>query len=140
MCTVGLPGPAGVAPAYTGCGHRLQSLGLYGRHQARWASLAAQTVKNPPAVWEAWVQSLDWEDPLEEGMVTHSSVLPWRVRGAWRAAVPGVTEMLSRQDAFSCQPMLAPKAVVAGSYHSSADKQLWGREITGHAQGCKAGE
>ena len=61
-------------------------------------------------------------------------------RGDWRAAVPGVTEMLSRQDAFSCQPMLAPKAVVAGSYHSSAEKQLWGREITGHAQGCKAGE
>ena len=61
-------------------------------------------------------------------------------RGAWQAAVPGVTEMLSRQDAFSCQPMLAPEAVVAGSYHCSADKQLWGREITGHAQGCKAGE
>ena len=35
-------------------------------------------VKNPPVMWEAWVQSLAWEDPLEEGMATHSSVLAWR--------------------------------------------------------------
>ena len=38
-------------------------------------------VKNPPAMWETWVQSLGWEDPLEEGMATHSSILagesPW---------------------------------------------------------------
>ena len=36
-------------------------------------------VKNPPAVWETWVQSLGWEDPLEKGMVTHSSILAWRI-------------------------------------------------------------
>ena len=35
--------------------------------------------KNPPAVWEIWVQSLGWEDPLEEGMATHSSILAWRI-------------------------------------------------------------
>ena len=40
-----------------------------------WASLVAQLVKNLPAVWETWVQSLGWEDLLEKGMVTHSSVL-----------------------------------------------------------------
>ena len=34
-------------------------------------------VKNLPAMWETWVQSLGWEDPLEEGMATHSSVLTW---------------------------------------------------------------
>ena len=39
----------------------------------------AQMVKNPSAVWETWVQSLDWEDPLEEGMATHSSILHWRI-------------------------------------------------------------
>ena len=39
-----------------------------------WASLVAQTLKNPPAMWETWLQSLGWEDPLEEGMATHSSV------------------------------------------------------------------
>ena len=39
----------------------------------------AQTVKNPPAVRETWVQSLGWEDPLEKGMTTHSSILAWRI-------------------------------------------------------------
>ena len=43
------------------------------------ASLVAQTVKNLPAMQETWVQSLDWKDPLEEGMATHSSILAWRM-------------------------------------------------------------
>ena len=43
------------------------------------ASLVAQTVKNLPATWETWVQSLGWEDPLEEGMATHSSILAWEI-------------------------------------------------------------
>ena len=43
--------------------------------QYSWASLVAQMVKNPPAMWETWVQSLGWEDPLEEGMATYSSIL-----------------------------------------------------------------
>ena len=42
--------------------------------QYSWASLVAQTVKNPPAVRDTWVRSLGWEDPLEEGMATHSSI------------------------------------------------------------------
>ena len=42
-----------------------------------WASLVAELVKNPSAVWESWVQSLGWEDPLEKGMVNHSSILDW---------------------------------------------------------------
>ena len=42
-----------------------------------WAFLVAQVVKNPPAMQETWVQSLDWEDPLEEGMATHSSIFAW---------------------------------------------------------------
>ena len=59
------------------------------------ASLVAQLVKNLPAMWEAWVQYLGWEDPLEEGMATHPNVLAWRIskdRGAWRAKVHGVTK------------------------------------------------
>ena len=59
------------------------------------ASLVAQMVKNPLAVRETWIQSLGWEDPLEEGMATHSSILAWRIpldRGAWWATVPGVTK------------------------------------------------
>ena len=43
------------------------------------ASLVAQMVKNPPAKWEAWVPSLGREDPLEEGMATHFSILAWRI-------------------------------------------------------------
>ena len=39
----------------------------------------AQMVKNPPGMQETWVQSLGWEDPLEEGMATHSSILVWRI-------------------------------------------------------------
>ena len=49
------------------------------------ASLMAQTVKNPPATRETWFQSLGWEDPLKEGMATHSSILAWKIprdRGA----------------------------------------------------------
>uniref|UniRef100_A0AC11DKF8 Uncharacterized protein n=1 Tax=Ovis aries TaxID=9940 RepID=A0AC11DKF8_SHEEP len=44
-----------------------------------WASLVAQLVKNPSATWETWVQSLGWEDPLEKGKATHSSILAWRI-------------------------------------------------------------
>ena len=47
--------------------------------QYSWASLLAQTVKNPPAMWETWVRSLGWEDPLEEDMAIHSSILAWRI-------------------------------------------------------------
>ena len=63
--------------------------------QYSWVSLVAQMVKNLPAMWETWVQSLGWEDPLEEGTATGSSILAWRIPmdgGAWRAAVHGVAE------------------------------------------------
>ena len=43
--------------------------------QYSWASLVAQLVKNPPAMQETWVRSLGWEDPLEEGVAIHSSIL-----------------------------------------------------------------
>ena len=47
--------------------------------QYSWASLVAQLVKNPPAMWEIWVQSLGWEDSLEKGTATHSSIPAWRI-------------------------------------------------------------
>ena len=43
------------------------------------AVLVTQLVKNPPAMQETWVQSLGWEDPLEKGMATHSSIPTWRI-------------------------------------------------------------
>ena len=45
--------------------------------QYPWASLVAQMVKNLPSLQETWVRSLAWEDPLEEGMATHSNILAW---------------------------------------------------------------
>ena len=65
-------------------------------HQPRMVKMVmAQMVKN----LETWVQSLGWEDPLEEGMATHSSILAWRVpvdRGAWRATVHGAAKSWTR--------------------------------------------
>ena len=58
--------------------------------QYSWASLVDQMVKNLPAMWETWVQSLGQEDPLEEDMATHSSILACRIpmdRGVWWATV-----------------------------------------------------
>ena len=57
--------------------------------------VAQVVVKNPPAMRETWVRCLGWEDPLEECMATHSSILAWRIptdRGAWWATVHGVTK------------------------------------------------
>ena len=65
-----------------------------------WASLVAQMVKNPSAVQETQVQFPIQEDPLEEGMAAHSSILAWRIpwteRGAWRAMVHGVVKSQTR--------------------------------------------
>ena len=47
--------------------------------QYSWSSLVAQLVKNLPAMQETWVQSLDWEDSLERGKASHSSILAWRI-------------------------------------------------------------
>ena len=47
--------------------------------QYSWASLVAQLVKNPPVTRESWVRSRGWEDPLEKGKATHSSILAWRI-------------------------------------------------------------
>ena len=52
-------------------------------------------VKNLPAMQKTWVRTLSWEDPLEEDMATHSSILAWRIpmdKGAWWATVHGVTK------------------------------------------------
>ena len=62
--------------------------------QYSWASLEAQLVKNLPAIWETWVRSLGWEDPLEEGMATHSRILVWRIP---RTEEPGRLQPMGSQ-------------------------------------------
>ena len=67
--------------------------------QHSWASPVAQIVKNPPAMWETWVRSLGWEDPLEEGIATHSSILAWRIpmdREAWWATIHRIAKSWTR--------------------------------------------
>ena len=80
---------AGVPSSIPGLG-RSPREGIGCPLQYSWASLVTQMVKNLPARQETWVQSLGWEDPLEEGMATHSSILSWRIPmdgGAWGATV-----------------------------------------------------
>ena len=63
------------------------------------ASLVAQMVKNLPVMQETWVRFLGWEDPLEEGMATPSSILAWRIRmdrGVWWATGREVTKSRTR--------------------------------------------
>ena len=74
--------------------------------QYSWASLVAQMVKNSSAFRETWVRALSWEDPLEEDMATHSSVLSWRIprdRGAWRAPVRGIAELDTNEQLSTAQ-------------------------------------
>ena len=67
--------------------------------QDSWAFLVTQIVKNLPGMRETWIQYQGWEDPLEEGMAAHSSILAWRIpmdRGAWRATVNSVAKSWTR--------------------------------------------
>ena len=69
----------------------------------------AQMVKNLPAMWKTWVRSLAWEDPLEKGMATHSSILAWRIPWTeelgW-ATVHGVTYNQTRLSDSHYQPKI----------------------------------
>ena len=69
---------AGVPSSIPGLG-RSSGEGIGYPLQYSWASLVPQLVKNLPAVWETWVWSLSWENPLKKGMATHSSILVWRI-------------------------------------------------------------
>ena len=67
----------------------------------------AQLVKNLPAMWETWVQSLGWEDSLEKGTTTHSSILAWRI--PWTVAYQAHPFMgFSREEYWSGLPFPSP--------------------------------
>ena len=84
-CNAGDPGsvPGSGRSAGEGIGYQLQF---------SWASLVAELVKNPPAMWETWVRSLGWEDPLEKGTATHYSILAWRIPWTIQVAESDTTE------------------------------------------------
>ena len=70
------------ACVFTGCIYRCEAY--------------SQTVKNLPVIQETWVQSLGWEDPLEKGMATHSSILTWRI--PWTEEPGRLQSMESHRD------------------------------------------
>ena len=94
------------------------------------ASLVPQMVKNPPAMEEAWVQSLGQEDPLEKGMATHSSILAWRI--PW--TIHGVAKTQTRLSDFDFHSfridwldLLAVQGTLKSllQHHSSKASLLW---------------
>ena len=68
-----------IAKDVTGVRYEVSHSGFDMHFSDDWASLAAQLVKNLPAVWETWFRPLGWEGPLEKGKATHSSILAWRI-------------------------------------------------------------
>ena len=81
------------------------------------SSLVAQTVQNPPAMWETWVRSLGWEDPLEEGMATHSSILAWRIPMDWSYSPWGHKESDRAEQLSTCGhscPLVASEGIAWG--------------------------
>ena len=86
----GIAGDTGLIPG-TG---RSPGEGIGYPLQYSWASLETQLIENPPAMWESWVRSLDWEDSLEESMATHASILVWRT--PWTED-PGVLQSVGLQ-------------------------------------------
>ena len=75
--------------------HLLNFCFIFYIHLLKWASLLAQTVKHLPVMWKTRVQSLGWEDPLETGMATHSSILAWRI--PWTEE-PGGLQSMGRKE------------------------------------------
>ena len=92
-------------------------------------------------MWEIWVRSLGWEDPLEKGKATHSSILAWRIpvdRGAWQVTVHGVTEsdtteQLSTAQALynSSNPLLSVNTVIGFLQGLSSKESACNAEAAG---------
>ena len=88
----------------------------------KWPSLVTQSVKNPPAMQETWVWSLGWEDPLEKGMATHSSILKNSMdRGAWQA----INHRITKSQTWLCDFLLSTpeKSVCRSKKNFSSPRQ-----------------
>ena len=84
--------------------------------------MLAQTVKNPTAMWEPWVQSLSWEDLLDKEMATHSNILAWRI--AWTEK-PGGLQSMGLQRVGHDTPVLLPGK--SHGWRSLVGYSPWGR-------------
>ena len=74
----------------------------------------AQLVKNPPAIWETWVQSQGWEDPLEKGIAAHSSILAWRI--PWTEE-PGGPQSMGSQKLHTTEKRTQDKRNFTSHFH-----------------------
>ena len=92
------------------------------------ASLVAQIVKNPSAMWETWVRSLCWEDPLEEGMATHFSLVAWRI--PWTEEPGGLQSMRLQRVRHNWETKHAQNMSVAFEAQDKVE-QLEGRNGSG---------
>ena len=99
----------------------------------------AQLVKNPPAMWETWVRSLGWEDPLEKGKAAHSSVPAWRspwAEQSWSRKELGTTERWTRLSAlhftftFTFPPILIRPRALSLAVVIAAETNLNPRVLT----------
>ena len=102
--------------------------------QYSWASLVAQLVNNPPAMWYTWVWSLGWEDPLEKGKATHSSILAWRI--PWTCIVHRVMKSQTQLSDFHFQPLEKyisdneiPLHTYYGGYYKKAKNSKCGNNV-----------
>ena len=86
-------------------------------------------MKNPPAVRETWVQALGWEDPLEEGMATHSSILTWRI--PWTEE-PGGLQFMGHKESDTAEPLTwsftFPLRIFA-NYCGRTDSKKWWKRL-----------
>ena len=84
-------------------------------------TLVTQLVKNPPAMWETWVWSLGWEDPLEKGMATHSSILARRI--PWTEVPGGLQSM--RVTKSQAQLLLTHSSVLSPAWVRALCSRVW---------------
>ena len=85
-------------------------------------SLVAQMVKNLPVMQETWVWSLGWEDPLEKGLATHSSILAWRI--PWKEKPGGLQSMVSQRIGYDWASNTFTFFPLKGSYQPKKKKKI----------------
>ena len=101
--------------------------------QYSWASLVVKLVKNPPAMWDTWVRSLGWEDPLEKGKATHFSILAWRIPQA--VQFMGVCEKVGFKLNIQKTKIMASSPITSlqidgETMETVTDFIFWGAKIT----------
>ena len=103
-----------------------------------WAIISNKTSRNPPAMQETWIRSLCWEDPLEKQMVTHSSILVWRISWTEEHGHLDMTEKVTFSHFFAnCIPVTLVSAFVLEFLCTYKGKKIQGKERTYEHPNCR---